>query len=154
MVIRKELRSILLVEDDTNDVELTLTALAEYNLANQIVVLRDGSAALDYLYRRGEYAERLDGVPIVVLLDLKMPKVNGLDVLRAMKSDVALRLLPVVMLTSSREERDLVASYELGVNAYVVKPVSFQEFMDAIRNLGVFWALVNEPPPLNGAGLN
>ncbi len=147
----RELRPILLVEDDANDVELTLTALAKHNLANKIVVLRDGSLALDYLYRRGAYANRTDSQPIVVLLDLKMPKVNGLDVLKQMKADEALRLVPVVMLTSSREERDLVASYQLGVNAYVVKPVSFGEFVDAIQGLGVFWALVNEPPPDTGA---
>jgi CheY-like chemotaxis protein len=143
----RELRPILLVEDDANDVELTLTALAQHNLANKIVVLRDGALALDYLYRRGAYANRTESQPIVVLLDLKMPKVNGLDVLKQMKQDETLRLVPVVMLTSSREERDLVDSYQLGVNAYVVKPVSFNEFVSAIQGLGVFWALVNEPPP-------
>jgi CheY-like chemotaxis protein len=139
------------VEDDANDVELTLTALAQHNLANKIVVLRDGAAALDYLYRRGDHRNRTESQPIVVLLDLKMPKVNGLDVLKQMKADEQLRLVPVVMLTSSREERDLVASYQLGVNAYVVKPVSFGEFVTAIQNLGIFWALVNEPPPDAGA---
>lgn len=143
----RDLRPILLVEDDANDVELTLTALAQHNLANKIVVVRDGAVALDYLYRRGAYANRSQGQPVVVLLDLKMPKVNGLDVLRQMKADGQLRLVPVVMLTSSREERDLVDSYQLGVNAYVVKPVSFSEFVAAIRSLGVFWALVNQPPP-------
>jgi CheY-like chemotaxis protein len=142
-----DLRPILLVEDDANDVELTLQALAQHNLANQIIVVRDGAAALDYLYRRGEYHGREDHQPIVVLLDLKMPKVNGLDVLKQMKADDQLRLVPVVMLTSSREERDLVASYQLGVNSYVVKPVSFSEFVSAIQSLGVFWALINEPPP-------
>ena len=147
----RELRPILLVEDDANDVELTLTALAQHNLANKIVVLRDGAMALDYLYRRGAYANRTESQPVVVLLDLKMPKVNGLDVLKQMKSDETLRLVPVVMLTSSREERDLVDSYQLGVNAYVVKPVSFSEFVSAIQGLGVFWALVNEPPPDVGA---
>lgn len=150
----RDLRPILLVEDDTNDVELTLTALAQHHLANQIVVLRDGAAALDYLHRRGEYVDRADGLPIVVLLDLKMPKVNGLDVLKHMKADESLRLVPVVMLTSSREERDLVASYQLGVNAYVVKPVSFTEFVTAIQGLGVFWAVINEPAPIsNGHGM-
>lgn len=143
----RDLRTILLVEDDANDVELTLTALAQHNLANKIVVLRDGAAALDYLYRRGAYQDRTDQQPLVVLLDMKMPKVSGLDVLREMKNDEALRLMPVVMLTSSREERDLVSSYRLGVNAYVVKPVSFAEFVDAIKGLGVFWAIINEPPP-------
>jgi DNA-binding response OmpR family regulator len=142
-----DLRPIVLVEDDANDVELTLLALAEHNLANPVIVLRDGVAALDYLYSRGEYAEQARPNPVVVLLDLKMPKLNGLDVLKQIKSDDRLKLMPVVMLTSSREERDLVASYQLGVNAYVVKPVSFQEFVSAIRGLGIFWALVNEPPP-------
>ncbi|MEP7357874.1 MAG: response regulator [Anaerolineales bacterium] len=142
-----DLRPIILVEDDANDVELTLMALAEHNLANPIVVLRDGVAVLDYLYGRGEYANSPRANPMVVLLDLKMPKVNGLDVLKQIKSDDDLKLLPVVMLTSSREERDLVASYKLGVNAYVVKPVRFEEFVSAIRGLGIFWALVNEPPP-------
>jgi CheY-like chemotaxis protein len=143
-----ELRPILLVEDDPNDVELALTALAEHNLANPIVVLRDGAEALDYLYRRGEYQDQEVRAPIVVLLDLKMPKLNGLDVLRQLKTHETLRAIPVVMLTSSREERDLIDSYQLGVNAYVVKPVSFQEFVNAIKGLGVFWAVINEPPPL------
>jgi CheY-like chemotaxis protein len=142
-----DLRPIVLAEDDPNDVELTLLALAEHNLANPVVVLRDGVAALDYLYSRGEYADQTRPNPVVLLLDLKMPKLNGLDVLKQIKSDDRLKLLPVVMLTSSREERDLVASYQLGVNAYVVKPVSFQEFVSAIRGLGMFWALINEPPP-------
>jgi CheY-like chemotaxis protein len=141
------LRPIVLVEDDANDVELTMLALAEHNLANPVVVLRDGVAALDFLYSRGEYAGQARPNPMVMLLDLKMPKVNGLDVLKQIKTDEHLKLLPVVMLTSSREERDLVASYQLGVNAYVVKPVSFQEFVSAIRGLGIFWALINEPPP-------
>jgi CheY-like chemotaxis protein len=143
-----ELRPILVVDDDPNDVELTLNALAEHSLANRIVVLRDGAAALDYLRRQGEHAGRSDSQPVVMLLDLKMPKLNGLEVLKQVKADETLRLVPIVMLTSSREERDLVASYELGANAYVVKPVSFAEFVSAIRGLGVFWALINEPPPL------
>ena len=142
-----DLRPVILVEDDANDVELTLLALAEHNLANPIVVLRDGVAALDYLYSRGEYAGQPYPAPVVMLLDLKMPKLNGLDVLKQIKGDDRMKLLPVVMLTSSREERDLVASYQLGVNAYVVKPVSFHEFVSAIRGLGIFWALINEPPP-------
>ncbi len=142
-----ELRPIVLAEDDANDVELTMLALAEHNLANPVVVLRDGVAALDFLYSRGEYAGQARPNPMVLLLDLKMPKLNGLDVLKQIKSDEHLKLLPVVMLTSSREERDLVASYQLGVNAYVVKPVSFQEFVSAIRGLWIFWALINEPPP-------
>ncbi|MGH2522848.1 MAG: response regulator [Anaerolineales bacterium] len=142
-----DVKPVLLVEDDANDVELTLTALAEYNLANQVFVLRDGAEALDYLYRRGAFQGQPEALPVVVLLDLKMPKVDGLEVLRQIKSDERLRVVPVVMLTSSREERDLVASYRLGVNAYVVKPVGFQDFMDAIRELGLFWAVLNEPPP-------
>ena len=138
---------ILLVEDDPNDVELTLTALEEYHLANEVVIARDGAEALDYLYRRGAYANRANGSPAVLLLDLKLPKVDGLEVLQQIKGDEKLRIIPVVVLTSSREERDMVASYRLGVNAYVVKPVDFHEFVNAIKELGVFWAIVNEPPP-------
>jgi CheY-like chemotaxis protein len=138
---------ILLVEDDPKDVELTLTALEEYNLANEVVLARDGEEALDYLYRRGSFATRSNGNPAVLLLDLKLPKVDGLEVLQQVKSDPKLRLVPVVVLTSSREERDMVASYRLGVNAYVVKPVDFHEFVNAIKELGVFWAIINEPPP-------
>ena len=138
---------ILLVEDDPHDVELTLTALEEYRLANEVVITRDGAEALDYLYRRGAYADRSNGSPAVLLLDLKLPKVDGLEVLRKIKGDETLRLIPVVVLTSSREERDMVASYRLGVNAYVVKPVDFHEFVNAIKELGIFWAIVNEPPP-------
>ena len=138
---------ILLVEDDPKDVDLTLTALEEYYLANEVVVTHDGEEALDYLYRRGSFATRANGNPAVLLLDLKLPKVDGLEVLQQIKSDNQLRLIPVVVLTSSREERDMVASYKLGVNAYVVKPVDFHEFVNAIRELGVFWAIINEPPP-------
>lgn len=141
------LRPILLVEDSLRDVELAVAALKKNNLANEIVVARDGAEALDYLYRRGEFRSRDDGLPIAMLLDLKMPKVDGLEVLRQMKSDDALKVIPVVMLTSSREEADLVKSYKLGVNAYVVKPVGFQEFVDAIKQTGMFWAVINEPPP-------
>ena len=138
---------ILLVEDDPKDVELTLTTLEEYNLANEIVVTHDGKEALDYLYRRGDFATRGNGNPAVVLLDLKLPKVDGLEVLQQIRSDEKLKMIPVVVLTSSHEERDMVASYALGVNAYVVKPVDFYEFVNAIRELGVFWAIINEPPP-------
>jgi CheY-like chemotaxis protein len=138
---------ILLVEDDPKDVELTLTTLEEYNLANEIVVTRDGKEALDYLYRRGAFVTRPNGNPAVLLLDLKLPRVDGLEVLQQVKSDDKLRMIPVVVLTSSHEERDMVASYALGVNAYVVKPVDFYEFVNAIRELGVFWAIINEPPP-------
>ena len=138
---------ILLVEDDPKDVELTLTALDEYNLANEVVVTRDGEEALDYLYRRSTFATRSNDNPAVLLLDLKLPKVDGLEVLQQIKSDQQLRMIPVVVLTSSREERDMVASYQLGVNAYVVKPVDFHAFVNAIKELGVFWAIINEAPP-------
>jgi len=142
-----ELGRILMVEDDPNDVELTLTALAEYNLANEVVVTRDGAEALDYLYCRGSFATRVGDNPAVLLLDLKLPKVDGLQVLQQIKSDEKLRMIPVVVLTSSREERDMVASYRLGVNAYVVKPVDFHEFVNAIKELGIFWAVINQAPP-------
>jgi CheY-like chemotaxis protein len=142
-----KLGRILMVEDDPKDVELTLTALEEYNLANEVVVTRDGEQALDYLYCRGEYKTRSGGNPAVMLLDLKLPKVDGLEVLKQIKSDGELRMIPVVVLTSSKEEKDMVASYKLGVNAYVVKPVDFHEFVNAIKELGVFWAVINEPPP-------
>ena len=142
-----ELGRILIVEDDPKDVELTLTALEEYNLANEVVVTRDGEEALDYLYCRGNFKMRSSDNPAVLLLDLKLPKVNGLEVLQQIKSDEKLKMIPVVVLTSSREERDMVASYKLGVNAYVVKPVDFHEFVNAIKELGIFWAIVNEPPP-------
>jgi CheY-like chemotaxis protein len=141
------LKPILLVEDDARDLELTLVALERSQLANEVIVVRDGAAALDYLLREGEYAQRAEGNPAVVLLDLKLPKVNGLEVLKTVRSTDALRSLPVVMLTSSHEERDLLRSYELGVNAYVVKPVEFKHFVSAIADLGVFWAVLNEPPP-------
>jgi CheY-like chemotaxis protein len=142
-----DIRTILLAEDNANDVELTIEALTENRLANDIIVTRDGAEALDYLYRRNEYRSRVGGNPALVLLDLKMPKVDGLEVLRQIKQDPALRKIPVVMLTSSREEQDLVRSYELGVNAYVVKPVDFPAFVEAVKLLGGFWAIVNEPPP-------
>lgn len=142
-----DLKPILLVEDNPNDIELTLAALEESQLANEVVICRDGAEALDFLYRRGTYARREALDPAVVLLDLKLPKVDGLEVLAALKSDPLLRIVPIVMLTASREESDLVRSYELGVNAFVVKPVGFQAFLDAIRDLGVFWAVLNEAPP-------
>jgi DNA-binding response OmpR family regulator len=143
----EKLGRILMVEDDSKDVELTLTALEEYNLANEVVVVRDGEEALDYLYHRGPYALRAGDNPAVMLLDLKLPKVNGLEVLKQVKSDDKLSMIPVVVLTSSKEEKDMITSYKLGVNAYVVKPVDFHEFVNAIRELGVFWAVINEPPP-------
>ena len=142
-----DLKRILLVEDSPNDVELTLAALAENRLANEVVVARDGEEALDYLYRRGIFKLRAGGNPAVVLLDLKLPKLDGLQVLGAVRADPALRAVPVVMLSSSREETDLARSYNLGVNAYVVKPVEFHQFVDALRELGLFWAVINQPPP-------
>ena len=142
-----ELGRILVVEDDPRDVELTLTALDEYKLANEVVVTRDGKEALDYLYYREQFASRSQENPAVILLDLKLPKVNGLEVLQTIRSDDRLRMIPVVVLTSSHEERDMVASYKLGVNAYVVKPVDFHEFVNAVKELGMFWAVINQPPP-------
>jgi DNA-binding response OmpR family regulator len=142
-----QLGRILLVEDDDNDVELTINALGEYNLANEVIVTRDGEEALDYLYCRGTHNSRTSDNPAVLLLDLKLPKVDGLEVLRQVKSDDNMKMIPVVVLTSSHEEKDLVASYRLGVNAYVVKPVDFHEFVNAIKELGVFWAVINVPPP-------
>jgi CheY-like chemotaxis protein len=141
-----DLRRILLVEDNPHDVEMTLAALEASHLANEVVVVRDGAEALDYLHRRNAYADRTPEHPVVVMLDLKMPKVDGLEVLREVRADPALRLIPVVMLTSSKEERDLVESYRLGANAYVVKPVDFARFADAIREIGVFWAVLNVTP--------
>ena len=138
---------ILIVEDDPNDVELTLTALADYNLANEVVVARDGQQALDFLHCRGEFSTRATGNPAVMLLDLKLPKIGGLEVLQQVKSDENLKTIPVVVLTSSNEEKDMMRSYKLGVNAYVVKPVDFHEFVNAVKELGVFWAVINEPPP-------
>jgi CheY-like chemotaxis protein len=143
-----EFKRILLVEDNANDVELTLEALEENHLANEVVVTQDGEEALDYLYRRGLYKLRTEGHPAVVLLDLKLPKVDGLQVLKQIKSDPSMRTIPIVMLTSSREEVDLVTSYDLGVNAYVVKPVDFSEFVGALKELGLFWAVINNPPPV------
>jgi CheY-like chemotaxis protein len=142
-----DLRPILLVEDNPKDLELTLAALAKCQLANEIVIARDGVEALDYVYGRGLHAAREAGDPAVILLDLKLPKVDGLEVLAKVKSDPQRRQIPIVMLTSSREERDLVTSYELGVNAFVVTPVDFSAFFDAIQDLGMFWAILNEPPP-------
>ena len=141
------LQRILLVEDSPRDAELVVDALTEHHLANEVVHVRDGADALDYLYRRGEFAGRSDGQPAVVLLDLKMPKVDGIEVLRQIKGDSNLQMIPVVMMTSSREEQDLVNSYQLGVNAYVVKPVQFHEFVEAVKQVGGFWAVTNEPPP-------
>lgn len=142
-----DVKRILLVEDNANDAELTQTALAENKFANEIDLVRDGEEALDYLFKRGKYADRPTGNPAFVLLDLKLPKVDGLEVLEQIKKDEKLRTVPVVMLTSSREEQDLIRSYDLGVNAYVVKPVEFGEFIEALQELGLFWAVINQPPP-------
>ena len=144
------LKNILLVEDDPQDMELTLTVLEEQHLARKVAVVRDGEKALDYLYRRGEYKTRAGGNPILVLLDLKIPKVNGLEVLKIIKADEDLKMIPVVALSSSREVRDVVVCYKHGVNAYVVKPVDFAEFMKVVKHLGIFWATINEPPPNAG----
>lgn len=138
-----QVKRILLAEDNVNDAELTLAALSKHNLANEVVLVRDGAETLDYLYRRGEFNGRANGNPAVLLLDLKMPKVDGLQVLKQVKTDPALRTIPVVILTSSREESDVVRSYDLGVNAYVVKPVDFHEFVDAVAEVGLFWGVVN-----------
>jgi CheY-like chemotaxis protein len=143
----KSIKRILLVEDDLRDVELTLAALEEHHLANKVVTVSDGEKALDYLYRRGEFTARAPGNPILVLLDIKMPKVDGIDVLKAIKADENLKVIPVVILSSSRETPDLIECYKHGVNAYVVKPVDFSQFMDAVQHLGIFWAAINEPPP-------
>ena len=145
-------KRILLVEDDPNDAELTLSALAQHNLANTVDHVKDGAEALDYLYRRGKFAGSDTRDLAVILLDLKLPKVDGLEVLRIAKSDPELQPIPVVVLTSSREERDMIESYRLGVNAYVVKPVKFCDFVSAVKDLGVFWAIVNEPPPVGRKG--
>jgi CheY-like chemotaxis protein len=138
---------ILIVEDDPNDVELTLTALGDYNLVNEVIVTRDGQQALDYLYSQGQYAGRSPENPAVMLLDLKLPKISGLEILQKIKADDRLKTIPVVVLTSSNEEKDVMRSYSLGVNAYVVKPVEFHEFVNAVKELGAFWAIVNVPPP-------
>lgn len=141
------LKRILLVEDSPLDAEMTLKALDTHHLANEVLHVRDGAEALDFLHRRGRFSERDNGQPAVVLLDLKMPRVDGLEVLRQMKGDPALKTIPVVIMTSSREDRDLQQAYGLGVNAYVVKPVKFQAFVDAVKQVGAFWAVLNEPPP-------
>lgn len=142
-----DVRTIVLAEDNANDVELTLAALRENRIVNDIVVVRDGAETLDYLFRRNAFDGRAGGNPALLLLDIKMPRVDGIEVLRQVKSDADLRTIPVVILTSSRQEHDLLRSYNLGVNAYVVKPVGFHEFVEAVKTLGGFWAVVNEPPP-------
>jgi CheY-like chemotaxis protein len=146
------LKNILLAEDNPEDVELTLSALEEVHLANDVVTVGDGAEALDYLYRRGRFEGRPPGDPAVVFLDLKMPRVDGMEVLRTIKRDERLKVIPTVILTSSREERDLVESYQLGINAYVVKPVDFSKFVQAVKQLGLFWAVINEPPSRSTKG--
>jgi CheY-like chemotaxis protein len=144
-----EIRKILFAEDNPSDVELTLEALGDHNLANNVIVVRDGVEAMDYLRCEGKYKQRKPGNPAVVLLDIKMPRMDGIEVLKTIRGDDLLKTLPVVMLTSSREEQDLIKSYALGVNAYVVKPVDFKEFIDAVKQVGVFWAVINEVPPMH-----
>jgi CheY-like chemotaxis protein len=144
-----EIRTILFAEDNPKDVELTLEALGDHNLANNVIVVRDGVETLEYLRREGKYSQRKPGNPAVLLLDIKMPRMDGIEVLKAIRSDKTLHPLPVVMLTSSREEQDVIKSYELGVNAYVVKPVDFKEFIEAVKQVGVFWAVINEIPSGN-----
>lgn len=146
----RELRPILLVEDNPKDAELTLAALERCQLCNEVIVVRDGAEALDFLRSEGKYAGRDDPGPVVMLMDIKMPKLSGLEVLEEIRRDEHLRSTPIVMLTSSREEQDLVRSYELGVNAFVVKPVDFRAFFEAIQGLGMFWGITNEPPPHRG----
>lgn len=141
-----QLKRILLVEDSPKDIELTLNALAECNLANQVDVVQDGQEALDYLMRAGSFSERSNGNPVVMLLDLKLPKIDGFEVLAKVRADAALQKLPVVILTSSREESDVARGYDLGVNAYVVKPLDFEQFISSVKTLGIFWAVFNEPP--------
>jgi len=144
------IRHILIAEDDPSDAKLTLAALEEYNLANKVFIVTDGEQALDYLYCREKFEGRSGGNPVAMLLDLKMPKVDGLEVLKVIKSDKNLKTIPIVVLSSSRETPDLIECYDHGVNAYVVKPVDFGEFAKAVKQLGVFWAAVNEPPPGTG----
>jgi len=143
-----ELRTILLAEDNPKDVELTIEALSEHNIANQVIVVKDGVEAIEFLRREGKFKLRKPGLPAVLLLDIKMPRMDGIEVLRNVRGDPTLKLLPVVILTSSREEQDLIKSYELGVNAYVVKPVDFKDFIQAVKEIGVFWAVINEVPPV------
>ena len=142
-----DLKTILLAEDNPKDVELTLEALSEHNLANHVSVVKDGVEAMEFLHCEGKYKLRKPGNPAVVLLDIKMPRMDGIEVLQAIRSNPVLKTLPVVMLTSSREEPDLKRCYELGANAYVVKPVDFKDFIEAVKQVGVFWAVINELPP-------
>ncbi|MCL5238247.1 MAG: response regulator [Nitrospirae bacterium] len=141
---------ILLVEDNPNDVELTLRALRKHNLTNKVFVVKDGAEALEYIFAAGAYAERnIREHPRVIFLDLKLPKVDGLEILRRIRSDERTKTIPVVVLTSSREERDIIESYRLGVNSYVVKPVNFEKFVEAVTELGLYWMVLNQPPVRN-----
>jgi CheY-like chemotaxis protein len=142
-----EPKKILVAEDDVNDAELILAALGKYNIGNEVIIVEDGAEALDYLHRRGNYEMRAEGNPVLALLDIKMPRVDGLEVLREIRANERLKMIPTAMLTSSRQEGDLLVSYQLGVNAYIVKPVDFGEFAETVRELGVFWLMINEPPP-------
>jgi two-component system, response regulator len=146
-----ETGKILLVEDDKRDVELTIAALEQHHLANEVVVARDGVECIDYFYARGRFVGRRGPLPVVVLLDLKMPRMDGMEVLKVLKQDPQVKQVPVVVLTSSREEQDIIRSYDLGVNAYVVKPVDFEGFMKVVEDLGLFWVLINQPPPKSAA---
>ncbi len=144
-----EVKRILIVDDSPKDVELTIAALAEKNLANEVIVAEDGIEALDYLYKRGRFAENENGNPAIILLDIKMPRMNGIEVLRHIRNDPKFKFIPVIMVTSSCEEKDLVESYKLGANSYVVKPVDIVQFIDAIKTLGQYWAVINQPPPFD-----
>ncbi len=144
----KDLKTILLAEDNPQDVELTLEALKEHKLANHVVVVNDGVEVMEYLNYEGRFKDRKKGIPVVLLLDIKMPRMDGIEALEAIRSNEKLKMLPVVMLTASREEPDLKKCYALGVNAYVVKPVDFKDFLDAVKHIGVFWAMLNEKPPM------
>ena len=144
-----ELETILIVEDNQNDVELTIAALCENNIVNDIAVAEDGVEALDYLYKRGKFAVNGNSSPAVILLDIKMPRMNGIEVLRHIRNDPKFKFIPVIMVTSSREEKDLVESYKLGANSYVVKPVDIIQFIDAIKSLGQYWAVINQPPSIS-----
>ena len=142
-----EIKTILIVDDSRNDIELAIAALSEKNLANEVVVAEDGVEALDFLYKRGKFSGYKSGNPVVILLDIKMPLMNGIEVLKHIRQDPKFKLIPVIMVTSSAEEKDLVESYKLGANSYVVKPVDIVQFIDAIKVLGQYWAVINQPPP-------
>jgi CheY-like chemotaxis protein len=142
-----EVKRILIVDDSPKDVELVISALAEKNLANEVDIAEDGEEALDYLYRRGKFVDRENGNPTVILLDIKMPKMNGIEVLKHIRCTPEFKMIPIIMVTSSHEERDLVESYKLGANSYVVKPVDIVQFIDAIKTLGQYWVVINQLPP-------